>query len=512
MVTVLSVESYIALLKTHIDIRYASRRREIAKHSFDNARASQRPFFSILDSLASICVPGRGIHVAVALAVDGAVASLYVASGGGGTSGELMIEDPLKALIVPLLKDLWEKLRQLRDLDSDSTVATEKRKALHAMLCESYFCKLKHGVGKKLRVCFQEIIQILEGQLHDSSGSTIVSEDDYAEIQSLAERLDDLFAPMKSHAQDIAAYFMDLETRWIPRLRGDDNILDRLDMISKSHSLLLRRYLEKLSTFRYHCHTIIGLAYSPRFKVLLDCDLDVIPIPASRMNQEPITIDLDKEVWRSAVQSTELGYLSEADFDTIHEGWVQALFNDIQAKSHSPPPSWANEHDQKLVFSDSASKASSAGYHPECAVLCYLRQHGIHTYPYIGASRDLCYGCDVFFSAYNSVSQWSQMNPTFYHRGSDGKVKLPWVMPPNEDMYDAQGNLKAGEVSEEMVDILVKDLEGFAYETRWGRKEVPVWQDDTDEVRKSCSSGRSRKLSKRWDFDDYPVTRLNWGV
>ena len=239
----------------------------------------------------------------------------------------------------------------------------------------------------------------------------------------------------------------------------------------------------------------------------------MIPIPASRMNQEPITIDLDREVWRSAVQSTELGYLSDADFDTIHEGWVQALFNDIKAKSHSPPPSWANEHDRKLVFADLESNASSTGYHPECAVLCYLRQHGIHTYPYIGASRDLCYGCDVFFSAYNSVSQWSQMNPTFYHRGSDGKVKLPWVMPPNEDLCDAQGNSKAGEVSEEMVDILVKDLEGFAYETRWGRKEVPGWQEDTVEVakmkdgdakqvvRKSCSSGRSRKLSKRWDFD-----------
>ena len=46
------------------------------------------------------------------------------------------------------------------------------------------------------------------------------------------------------------------------------------------------------------------------------------------------------------------------------------------------------------------------------------------------------------------------MNPTFYHRGSDGKVKLPWVMPLNEDMCDAQGNSKAGEVSGEMMDIL----------------------------------------------------------
>ena len=234
MVTVLSVESYVALLKTHIDIRYASRRREIklfTKPSFDDARPSKQPFFSILDSLASICVPGRGIHVAVALAVDGAVASLYVASGGDNASGEHMIEDPLKASIVPLLKDLWEKLRQLRDLDSDSTVATEKRKALHAMLCGSYFCKLKHGVGKKLRVCVQDIIQILEAQLHDSSGSTVVSEDDYAEIQSFAGRLEDLFASTKSHAQDIAAFFVDLETRWIPRLRGDDNLLGRLDMI-----------------------------------------------------------------------------------------------------------------------------------------------------------------------------------------------------------------------------------------------------------------------------------------
>lgn len=105
------------------------------------------------------------------------------------------------------------------------------------------------------------------------------------------------------------------------------------------------------------------------------------------------------------------------------------------------------------------------------------------------------------------------MNPTFYHRGSDGKVKLPWVMPPNEDMYDAQGNLKAGEVSEEMVDILVKDLEGFAYETRWGRKEAPGWQENAVEVAKmkdgdakqvvmkSCSFGRLMKSSKRWDFD-----------
>lgn len=115
------------------------------------------------------------------------------------------------------------------------------------------------------------------------------------------------------------------------------------------------------------------------------------------------------------------------------------------------------------------------------------------------------------------------MNPTCYRRGSDGKVKLPWIMPPNEDMpCDAQGNLKAGEVSEEMVDILVKDLEGLAYETRWGRKEVPGWQEDAVEVakmkdgdakqpeRKSCSFGRLRKLSKRWDFDgtvDYPVTQ-----
>jgi len=240
MVTVLSAESYIALLKTHRDIRYASRRREIklfTKPSFDDAHPSKRLFFSILDSLAFICVPGRDIHVAVALAVDGAVASLYVASGGGSTSGELMIEDPLKALIVPLLKDLWEKLRQLRDMDSDSTVATEKRKALHAMLCESYFCKLKHGVGKKLRVCVQEIIQIFEGQLHDS-GSTAVGEDDYAEIQSLAERVDDLFAPTKLHAQDIAAHLMDLETRWIPRLRGDDNLLDRLDMICECPAYL----------------------------------------------------------------------------------------------------------------------------------------------------------------------------------------------------------------------------------------------------------------------------------
>lgn len=172
----------------------------------------------------------------------------------------------------------------------------------------------------------------------------------------------------------------------------------------------LRRCLGKLFILHQRFSTLLKLTSSYSFAPFLKKPLTIKCVPGIART---ISIDLGFESVRSAVAQTNRFAHSSVTKET-HD-LVSKVHRAITNKETKRPSAYA----QGDTF-----QFTNTWVHCECALLVYLHQNNIPAEEHIGISKLWCYGCYVFFNAYNLATDRS-----YTAEGTHGKIYIPYVFP-----------------------------------------------------------------------------------